>query len=67
MTTQPLRLRVFAWLAGIGFTMSLFLDSLAFAESPVAFEASQVAILGASALAGLVGYLLLRRLPSQPG
>jgi len=52
-----------AWLAGIGFTMSLFVDGLAFANAPAAFDASKVAILGASALAGVVGFALLRRLP----
>lgn len=52
-----------AWLAGIGFTMSLFIDSLAFAGAPAAFNASKVAILAASALAGVVGFLLLRRQP----
>jgi NhaA family Na+:H+ antiporter len=47
------------WLAGIGFTMSLFIDSLAFAGLPKAFEASKVAILAASSVAGTVGFLLL--------
>lgn len=56
-----------AWLAGIGFTMSLFLDSLAFAEEPAAFEACKVAILAASAIAGIVGFVLLRRLPVVAG
>lgn len=52
-----------AWLAGIGFTMSLFIDGLAFAGQPVAFEASKVAILAASFLAGAVGFVLLRTAP----
>lgn len=56
-------LRGVACLAGIGFTMSLFLDSLAFPASPEAFGAAKVAILGASLLVSLVGYFLLRRLP----
>ncbi len=55
-----------AWLAGIGFTMSLFVDGLAFAGSPTAFGASKVAILAASATAGTIGFLLLRRLPAAP-
>jgi NhaA family Na+:H+ antiporter len=49
-----------AWLAGIGFTMSLFIDSLAFARLPAAFEASKTAILAASLLAGAVGVAILR-------
>ena len=52
-----------AWLAGIGFTMSLFVDGLAFAAAPAAFEASKVAILAASFAAGTVGFALLRRQP----
>ncbi|MEO6597926.1 MAG: Na+/H+ antiporter NhaA [Planctomycetota bacterium] len=53
-----------AWLAGIGFTMSLFIDSLAFAHSVAAFEAAKVAILGASLCAGVVGFLVLLRAPT---
>ncbi len=53
-----------AWLAGIGFTMSLFIDSLAFAGMPAAFEASKVAILAASGVAGTIGFLVLRGAPA---
>jgi len=52
-----------AWLAGIGFTMSLFIDSLAFAGAPTAFEASKVAILAASGVAGAIGFFVLRGAP----
>ena len=48
-----------AWIAGIGFTMSLFIDSLAFAGQPAEFEASKVAILAASFLAGAIGFFVL--------
>jgi NhaA family Na+:H+ antiporter len=48
-----------AWLAGIGFTMSLFIDSLAFTTDRDAFAASKIAILAASLLAGVIGYLVL--------
>jgi NhaA family Na+:H+ antiporter len=48
-----------AWIAGIGFTMSLFIDSLAFAHRPAEFEASKVAVLAASFLAGAIGFLIL--------
>ena len=50
-------------LAGIGFTMSLFIASLGFDE-PELLEAAKLGILGASLLAGTIGFLLLRR--SQP-
>lgn len=48
-----------SWVAGIGFTMSLFIAGLAFGSSPT-FDAAQIGIIGGSALAALVGALLLR-------
>jgi NhaA family Na+:H+ antiporter len=45
-------------LAGIGFTMSLFIGSLAFGESPL-LENAKVGILTASLVAGVVGGLVL--------
>jgi NhaA family Na+:H+ antiporter len=53
-----------AWLGGIGFTMSLFVATLAFGESPE-LEASKIGILAASLLAGTVGYLLLKGVGSR--
>lgn len=47
-------------LAGIGFTVSLFIAGLAFADDAKREEAS-LAVLIASILAGLAGYWLLRR------
>jgi NhaA family Na+:H+ antiporter len=47
-------------LCGIGFTMSLFIAALAFADSPALLTGAKVAILGASAIAGASGYLVLR-------
>jgi NhaA family Na+:H+ antiporter len=49
------------WLAGIGFTMSLFVAGLAFPGDAPAFPAAKVAILAASAVAGTVGFLVLWR------
>ena len=56
------------WLAGIGFTMSLFITDLAFAEGSLV-DAAKLGILAASLIAGLVGWTILRRTsPSrQPG
>ncbi|HSG04958.1 MAG TPA: Na+/H+ antiporter NhaA, partial [Nitrospiria bacterium] len=48
-----------SWLAGIGFTMSLFIGSLAFTD-PGAIQKMKIGILLASAIAGLGGYLLIR-------
>ena len=46
-------------LGGIGFTMSIFIANLAFAES-ANLPSAKLAILCASLVAGIVGYLLLR-------
>ncbi len=48
------------FLAGIGFTMSLFIASLGLGESTL-LEAAKLGILGASLIAGSIGYVLLRR------
>ena len=48
-------------LGGIGFTMSMFIASLAFRETAI-LEASKLGILIASVAAGLAGWILLRRL-----
>jgi len=50
-----------AVLTGIGFTMSLFIDSLAFGDDMVYQYADKLAVLLGSFLSGLLGYLVLRR------
>lgn len=47
-------------LTGIGFTMSLFIDSLAYSDSDAFFYTDKLAILIGSVLSGLLGYLVLR-------
>jgi Na+:H+ antiporter, NhaA family len=47
-------------LAGLGFTMSLFIATLGFGESQL-LEAAKLGILTASLIAGLLGFTLLRR------
>ncbi len=47
-------------LTGIGFTMSLFVDSLAFTDSNLYQQADKLAVLIASFAAGILGYLILR-------
>jgi NhaA family Na+:H+ antiporter len=49
-----------AWLAGIGFTMSLFVGNLAFGEGPL-LTSAKVGILLGSLVAGSVGWFLVRR------
>lgn len=50
-----------AMLCGIGFTMSLFIASLAFDQGGPAYEvATRIGILGGSVVSALCGYLVLR-------
>ena len=49
-----------ALMTGIGFTMSLFIDSLAFTDDAVYQYADKLAILLGSLLSGAAGYLVLR-------
>ncbi len=50
-------------LCGIGFTMSLFIGLLAFANSPLIQEEVKIGILAGSLIAGLLGWLVLRFAP----
>jgi NhaA family Na+:H+ antiporter len=50
-----------AWLGGIGFTMSLFVAGLAFGDSPELLTAAKLGTFTASILAGIVGWMVLRR------
>ncbi|MXP61855.1 Na+/H+ antiporter NhaA [Roseomonas sp. M0104] len=47
-------------LCGIGFTMSLFIGLLAFADTPALQDRVKFGILAGSLVAGLLGYLVLR-------
>lgn len=51
-------------LGGIGFTMSLFIAALAFGNDPALLTGAKTAILGASVVAGVAGYLVLRSAPA---
>ncbi len=53
------------FLAGIGFTMSLFVTNLAFGEVALINQA-KLGILAASIITGIIGYLVLRTVPSTP-
>ena len=48
------------FLGGIGFTMSIFITLLAF-DTPMIVQSTKISILLSSLLAGLTGYLILRR------
>jgi Na+:H+ antiporter, NhaA family len=53
-------------LGGIGFTMSIFIANLAFADQAGLINASKLAILWASLLAGLLGFCWLRWSSARP-
>ncbi|MHC5064488.1 MAG: Na+/H+ antiporter NhaA [Planctomycetota bacterium] len=55
-------------LSGIGFTMSLFIGTLAFEDSVAEHNVSvRIGVLGASLLAAILGFIILQRsLPSAP-
>lgn len=63
-TTWP-QLYGVAVLTGIGFTMSLFIDSLAYNDSNMFFYTDKLAILIGSFLSGIVGYIILRFVKSK--
>jgi NhaA family Na+:H+ antiporter len=54
------KLHGLSWLAGIGFTMSLFIAMLAF-DDPGLLDSAKVGVLGASILAAVMAAILLRR------
>ncbi len=53
------------FLAGIGFTMSLFINELAFTDPDLRQQAKLGIILG-SVIAGTIGFIILRRAPAVP-
>ena len=57
--------RAVSWLGGIGFTMSLFISDLAFKDGLHVNEA-KVGIFTASLLAGVLGWVMLRRTRPKP-
>lgn len=49
-----------AWLGGIGFTMSLFIATLAYGEASPELALAKVGVLAASVIAGVCGFAILR-------
>ncbi len=52
-----------ALLGGIGFTMSIFIAELAFYSSPELLNQAKAGVMLASVIAGVAGFLVLRRAP----
>lgn len=50
------------FLGGVGFTMAIFIDNLAFASNAYYIEIAKFAILLGSLLAGIIGYVILFKL-----
>ena len=49
-----------ASLAGVGFTMSIFIANLAFLKSPEIIDSAKIGILIGSLFSGMIGYIILR-------
>ena len=49
-----------SFLAGIGFTMAIFVASLAFANNPVFIDSAKIGILIGSLISAVIGYTILR-------
>lgn len=47
-------------IAGVGFTMSIFIDNLAFAGDLISINSAKIGIIIGSFLSGLIGYIILR-------
>lgn len=60
------RMQIFgvSFLAGVGFTMSIFIANLAFKDNLALLDSAKVGILIGSLIAGLTGFLILRALGS---
>ena len=54
-----------SFICGIGFTMSLFIGALGFAEAPVLAEQAKMGVILGSALSGVVGVVLLLAFSSR--
>lgn len=49
-----------AMLAGVGFTMSMFIANLAFTDAAVLMDSAKIGIMAGSLVSGIAGYLMLR-------
>ncbi|MBS3992767.1 MAG: Na+/H+ antiporter NhaA [Bacteroidetes bacterium] len=49
-----------SFLAGVGFTMSIFVANLAFTDNPIYIESSKVGIILGSVVSGILGFFILK-------
>ena len=49
-----------SFLAGVGFTMSIFISNLAFVDNPAVVNSAKIGIIAGSLISGLTGFLILR-------
>jgi NhaA family Na+:H+ antiporter len=56
-----------SFLAGVGFTMAIFIANLAFRDNPAMLDSAKIGILIGSLLAGLLGYLILKASAKENG
>ncbi|OBX23317.1 MULTISPECIES: Na+/H+ antiporter NhaA [Bizionia] len=54
-----------AFLAGIGFTMAIFIASLAFSSHPEYIDSAKIGILVGSLISAIIGYIILRYAPGK--
>ena len=47
-------------LAGVGFTMSMFIANLAFSDASMLMDSAKIGILAGSLVSGVAGYMVLR-------
>lgn len=56
------RMQIFgmSFLAGVGFTMSIFIANLAFSNNESIINSAKIGIIAGSTISGIIGYLILR-------
>jgi NhaA family Na+:H+ antiporter len=54
-------------IAGVGFTMSIFIDNLAFSGDTISINSAKIGIIIGSVLSGVIGYIVLRLLSTSKG
>jgi NhaA family Na+:H+ antiporter len=62
---KPIQVIGISFLAGIGFTMAIFIANLAFVTNPEFIDSAKVGILIGSFASGILGYLVLRYTSKQ--